>query len=134
MAHFLAKIRAWAAAVFRFLPKLFIGTLIFVGYFVFCWGVFVSPNASFFISVLGLTLSLFNSAGLAALWIFYLSKQFSTHTVKVLDIKQSATQRKPVIKPEYDEDDEEKPLRDFAESAVGKMFNKGKERFTDNLR
>ncbi len=120
MAHYLAKIG--------------ISLLILSGYVLFCWGVFVSPNSLFFISATALSLALFNSAAIISLWVFYLAKQFSTHTVKVMDIKESVKTRKPVIKSSIDpEFDEEKEIKDFAESTVAKMFNRNKERLTDSL-
>lgn len=112
--------------------------LLLTGYAVFCWGVFISPSSQFFISCTALALSVFNSVAIGALWIFYLSKQFSTHRIKVLDIKKTATQRKPVEATAALDDDDltdenEKKTRDFADSLVAKMFNRTKETFNDPL-
>lgn len=126
MAHFLAKIT--------------IGLLVITGFAGFCWGVFISPNASFFVSMAALVLSLFNSAAVTALWVFYLAKQFSTHKVQVLDLQRSAQQRKPVRATaplEPDEEDENKTpearANEFADRAVARMFNRTKEYFDDSL-
>lgn len=82
----------------------------------------------------GLALSFLNSAAIAALWVFYLSKHFSTHKVRVIDIKKTAQQKKPVESVDIEEEDEEEArLRDFATSTTAKLFNRTKERLTDSL-
>lgn len=119
----------------HYLAKIGIGILGITAYVFFCWGIFVSPNSYFLIAVIGLTLSLINSIGLAALWIFYLSKQFSTHKLKVLDIKKTAQTMKPVIDEGFDhEGEEEKRITDFANTTTAALFNRTKEKFSDNLR
>lgn len=116
------------------LAKFGIGLLVLTGYLLFCWGVFISPNSSHFVSVISLTLCLFNSAGIVALWVFYLSKHFSTHTVKVMDIKESVKERKPVVKASVPtETDDEKEIKDFASSVTAQIFSKTKEKLNDSL-
>lgn len=124
----------------HFLAKIVVGLLVIAGFAGFCWGVLISPNAPFFVSMTALVLSLFNTAAVMALWVFYLAKQFSTHKVQVLDLQRSAKQRKPVTATAPLEDDEEDEFKtpedkanEFAERAVAKMFNRTKEYFDDSL-
>lgn len=103
---------------------------------VFCWGVFVSPNSYFFIACAALALSIITATSSAVLWIFYLSKHFSTHQVKVFDLKRSAEKKKPVTSKSFDideETDEEAEATKLAESLTGQMFNRTKEKLTDSL-
>lgn len=98
-----------------------------------------------------LVLSLFNSAAVTALWVFYLAKHFSTHKVQLLDLNKTAKHKIPVgeavplrkptrAAPLVDEDgdeipeDEEQAAADFADRAVAKMFNRTKENLNDSLR
>lgn len=125
----------------HFLAKICIGLLVITGWAGFCWGVFVSPNASFFVACSALALSLFSFAGNLALWVFYLSKQFSTHKVQVLDLARTAKAKTTVplsaprqpSEPDEDEEDPDKAARDFADRTVAKMFNRTKEKLSDSL-
>lgn len=138
MEHFSAKIKAGVAAVFRLLPKFLFGVLVLTGYAVFCWGVFVSPDSHFFIACTALALSCLNFAATAALWVFYLSKHFSTHQIKVLDLKKTAENKRPVttqqaLTDEDQEDEGEKSARKFSETVTAQMFNRTGEKLQDSL-
>lgn len=81
--------------------------------------------------IASIALSVINFVAIASLWVFYLAKTLSTHSVRVVDIKGSVSQKRPVPSPPV-EDDEERELTDFATSVSAKMFNR-KERFNDPL-
>lgn len=124
-------------AVFRLLPRFFLFVLFLTAYAVFCWGVFVSPDSRYFVACFALALGILNFVATTALWVFYLSKHFSTHRIKVLDIKKTAHQRRPVestaaLDDDDLEDENEKKARDFADTATAKMFNRTKENFSNS--
>lgn len=103
----------------------------------FCIAVLRSDNAWAIVSLLSLAFSLSAFALTLGLWVFYLAKQFSTHSIKVMDVKESLRARKPKMAKAAitaeDEDDEERPVRDFADSIVGQMFSRTKEKLNDPL-
>lgn len=137
VADFLAKIRGFWTTVKSTVLKTLACLMVVTSWVLFCWGVFQSNSAQTIICLVSIAFSLAALGSTMALWVFYLAKQFSTHSIKVMDIKESIQKKRPVIaKAALSEDDlegEEKPLMDYADSVVGQMFGRTKERFNDPL-
>lgn len=122
--------------VAHFLAKIAVVLLVLTGYAAVCWGIIQSPNAVVFAAAIALGLSVLNSAAIFALWVFYLARQFSTHSVKVLDLKKTAATKTPVVSDKFEVDpvdDSEKEIKNWADSVTAQMFHRTKEKLNDSL-
>jgi len=82
------------------------------------------------LALIALTLSFFNFFFTACLWIFYLAKQFSTHSVKMVDIGEMIGTQVPTAKQKHVPSEKVVGSDKWAEKITGAMF--GKEKLKDD--
>lgn len=111
-------------------------TMLVTAWGVFVWAVVTKPELNILVSLLSLAFSCLNLFLVGALWVFCLSRMFSTHQVRWMDIRGAGSNNKfaqsfsdPLKADANGKDDLDKWAKDMAQT----LINPTKENLTDQM-